>query len=391
MRCAVLIDVVRSPTGLRRGQLSGWHPADLAGEVLAALTSRNDFDPARVDDVIMGCAMQVGAQGLNVARNAVLGAGWPHSIPATTIDRESASSLQAAHFAAQGVLAGGYDIVVAGGVEMMSVVPPGATTATSFGSPFGPRLGERYRSQGGLLPPGVAAERLAVELNLTREELDAYAAMSHQRAASALGEQRFSREVVAVARQRHTTTGRAVPTMASSDECVPAAAATLAALKPAFEPGGRITAGNMAQIADGASASLIMEETTARQLGCTPRARFVAFAVAGADPLAPFGATVAVTTQVLARAGLTLADMAVLELHEAFAAEVLAWSRTFDVDVDRVNVNGGAIALGHPVGASGTNLLATLLCELERRQARYGLQIMSAGAMANALVIERLG
>jgi acetyl-CoA acyltransferase len=411
---AVIVDVVRTPGGKRNGKLSGWHPVDLAAETLSALVARNDLDPAMVDDVILGCVMQVGAQSINIARNAALAAGFPESVPGVTIDRQCGSSQQAAHFAAQGVMAGAYDVVIAGGVEVMSLVPMGASMMLpGMGAPFGPRVATRYEAAGGLVPQGISAEMIAEQWDLSREDLDAYAARSQQRAARATTEGRFDAEILPVRsivndRAPSIANGRPLPSGASgaggvvesgelvrTDEGIRAdtTAEGLARLKPAFKPdGGRVTAGNSSQITDGASAALIMSEERAAQLGLRPRARFHAFALAGVDPITMLTGPIPVTGKILERAKMSLDEIDLFEVNEAFASVVLAWLHDLDADPDRVNVNGGAIALGHPLGASGTRLLATLVNELERIGGRYGLQAMcEGGGMANATIIERLG
>ncbi len=397
MTTAVIVDAVRTAGGKRNGKLSGWHPADLAAEVLRALVERNDLDPALVEDVIMGCVMQVGAQSLNIGRNAVLAAGWPEEVPATTIDRQCGSSQQAAHFGAQGVMAGAYDIVVASGVEVMSMVPMGASAMVKdVGFPFGPNVGLRYADQGGLVPQGISAELIADKWGLSREDLDAFSAESQQRALRATEEGRFENEIIVVkAKPRDKETGDLIPSdeMVTSDEGIRAGttAETLANLKPAFKPDGKVTAGNSSQITDGASAALIMSEEKAKELGLKPRARFHTFALAGVDPITMLTGPIPATHKALAKSGLTMADIDLVEINEAFASVVLAWQKEFDADMSKVNVNGGAIALGHPLGSSGTKLLATLLNELERTGGRYGLQTMcEGGGMANATIIERL-
>jgi acetyl-CoA acyltransferase len=393
---AVIVDVIRTPGGKRNGSLSGWHPADLAGEVLSTLVARNDLDPALIEDVLMGCVSQVGAQSLNIGRNATLAAGFPESVPATTIDRQCGSSQQAAAFAAQGVMAGAYDIVIAAGVEVMSLVPMGASFGQGVGFPFGPRVDARYRDAGGLIPQGLSAELIAEQWSLSRDDLDAYSVQSQQRAARARDEGRFDREILPVnARGRDKDSGDVVPTDGTvrSDEGIrdDTTVETLARLKPAFTPDGVVTAGNSSQITDGASAALIMSEAAASRLGLTPRARFHAFSLAGVDPRIMLTGPIPATTRVLDRAGLTMDDIDLIEINEAFASVVLAWERELHPDMGRVNVNGGAIALGHPLGASGTKLLGTLLCELERTGGRYGLQTMcEGGGLANATIIERL-
>jgi acetyl-CoA acyltransferase len=394
---AVIVDAVRTAGGKRNGKLSGWHPADLSGEVLKALAERNSLDPALVDDVIMGCVMQVGAQSLNVGRNAVLAAGWPESVPSTTVDRQCGSSQQSAHFAAQGVMAGAYDVVVAAGVEVMSLVPMGASMVQGVGIPFGPQVGMRYADAGGLVPQGISAELIADKWDLSRDDLDAYGAQSQQRAAAATAEGRFDGEIIPVAEKRlDRDTGNVVETgeMVTADEGIrpDTTAESLGKLKPAFKPDGKVTAGNSSQITDGASAVLIMSEEKARELGLTPRARFHSFALAGVDPITMLTGPIPATTKVFERSGLSMADIDVTEINEAFASVVLAWEKEHNPDMSKVNPNGGAIALGHPLGCSGTKLMATLLNELERTGGRYGLQTMcEGGGLANATIIERLG
>ena len=394
---AVIVDAIRTPMGKRNGKLSGFHPADLAGEVLKALSNRNDLDPALVEDVIMGCVMQVGAQGVNIGRNAVLASGWPESVPATTIDRQCGSSQQSAHFAAQGVMAGAYDIVVAAGIEVMSMVPMGASMmAPNTGVPFGPKMMARYEDRGGLVPQGTSAELIAEKWNLSREELDAYGARSQQFAAKAREEGRFEREILPVqARPVDKETGKLIATdeILSQDEGIrpDTTVETLANLKPAFKPDGVVTAGNSSQITDGASAVLIMSEAKASELGMTPRARFHSFSLAGVDPIFMLTGPIPATEKVLERSGLTMDDIDLVEINEAFASVVLAWEKELHPDMDQVNVNGGAIALGHPLGCSGARLMTTLLHELERTGGRYGLQTMcEGGGLANATIIERL-
>jgi|JI10StandDraft_1071094.scaffolds.fasta_scaffold09390_5 acetyl-CoA acyltransferase len=399
MTTAVIVDAIRTGGGKRNGDLSGWHPADLAAEVLKALVQRNNLDPALVDDVIMGCVMQVGGQALNVGRNAVLAAGFPESVPATTIDRQCGSSQQSAHFAAQGVMAGAYDIAIAAGVEVMSLVPMGASVGDikRTGFPFGDQVGLRYADQGGLVPQGISAEMIADQWDISREELDAFGAESQRRAAQAQAEGRFDNEIVAVQKKRRDKeTGNVVvlDELHTSDEGIrpDTSAESLANLKPAFKPDGKVTAGNSSQICDGASAALIMSEEKAKELGLTPRARFHTFALAGVDPVTMLTGPIPSTQKAIARSGgLTLDDIDLFEVNEAFASVVLAWAKETGADLAKTNVNGGAIALGHPLGGSGTKLLATLLNELERTGGRYGLQTMcEGGGLANATIIERL-
>jgi acetyl-CoA acyltransferase len=342
--------------------------------------------------------MQVGAQGVNIGRNAVLAAGFPESVPSTTVDRQCGSSQQSAHFAAQGVIAGAYDIVIAAGVEVMSLVPMGASMmAPNTGAPFGPRVMQRYADVGGLVPQGISAELIADKWGLSREDLDAFGALSQQRALQATEEGRFEREIVPVKELRlDRETGKVVEgaDLVDRDEGIRpgTTAETLAQLKPAFKPDGKVTAGNSSQITDGAAAMLIMSEERASQLGLTPRARFHSFALAGVDPVTMLTGPIPATHKVLEKAGLTMDDIDLTEINEAFASVVLAWEKELHPDMAKVNVNGGAIALGHPLGCSGAKLMATLVNELERTGGRYGLQTMcEGGGMANATIIERLG
>jgi acetyl-CoA acyltransferase len=389
MPTAVIVDAVRTPLGKRGGRLKDWHPVDLAAETLVALQQRTGIDPALVEDVIMGCVMQVGEQGVNVARNAVLAAGWPETVPGTTVDRQCGSSQQAAHFAAQAVIAGAHDIVVASGVEVMSRVPMGASMADGkYGFPFGPKIGARYASVGGLVPQGISAELIAEKWGLTRDDLDAFGLQSQERAARATREGRFQAEILPVM----GADGRLVTVDEGLRETT---LEKLGQLKPSFRPveeGGRVTAGNSSQITDGAASLLIMSEEKALELGLRPRARFVSFALAGDDPRLMLTAPIPATEKVLARAGMTIDQIDIVEINEAFASVVLAWQKENpSVDMERVNPNGGAIALGHPLGCSGAWLMTTLLNELERTGGRFGLQTMcEGGGMANATIIERL-
>ena len=399
---AVIIDVVRTPGGRRNGALSGWHPVDLAAQTLAALVERNNLDPELVDDVIMGCVMQAGAQALNVGRNAVLAAGWPETVPSTTVDRQCGSSQQAYHFAAQGVMAGAYDIAIAAGVEVMSLVPMGASIGSGVGFPFGAAY-DRYadveliEGHKGLVGQGISAEIIANEWGLSRDDLDAFGAESQQRAAKARDEGRFDNEIVPVVskiRDKESGEVKVLDTTVTSDEGIrpDTSTETLAKLKPAFLPEGKVTAGNSSQICDGASAALIMSVDKAKALGLTPRARFHTFALAGVDPVRMLTGPIPSTAKALDRSGLSINDLEHIEINEAFASVVLAWEKEFSPDMSKVNPNGGAIALGHPLGGSGTKLLATMLNELERTGGRYGLQTMcEGGGMANATIIERLG
>jgi acetyl-CoA acyltransferase len=389
---AVLVDAVRSPIGRGRpgGALSVVHPVDLLAQVLAALVARNDLDPALVEDVLVGCVSQVGEQSATPGRMAWLAAGFPDHVPSVTIDRKCGSSQQAVHFAAQGVMAGAYDIVIAAGVESMSRVPMGS--ARMGRDPFGDGVSRRYAP--GLVPQGVSAELVAAKWGLSRMDLDVYSARSHARAAAAQRSGAFAREIVPVA------TGDS--TLAEDETVRPdTTVEALAGLRLAFRtpeavarfPGleWQVTAGSSSQVADGASAALIMSERRAAALGLRPRARFHAFSQCGDDPLLMLTGPIEATRRVLERARLSMRDIDLYEVNEAFAPVPLAWQRETGADEDRLNVHGGAIALGHPLGASGTRLLATLLNALEQRGGRWGLQTMcEAGGMANATIVERL-
>jgi acetyl-CoA acyltransferase len=392
MRDAVIVDVVRTGSGRGKagGALSGVHPADLLATTLRALLDRNDLDPALIDDVIGGCVSQAGEQSMNVTRTAVLAAGLPESVPATTVDRQCGSSQQAAHFAAQGVIAGAYDVVIACGVEMMSRVP--MFSPTQGRDPWGSGLAARYPD--GLVPQGVSAELIAARWGLDREELDAFSARSHRLAAAATAAGDFAAEIVDV------------PTPAGGhdrDETIRpgTTVASLAALKPSFYDAGlaerfpavgwHITPGNSSPLSDGASAALIMEAATAARLGLTPLARFAGFSVVGDDPLLMLTGVVPATRKLLDRSGLTIGGIDAYEVNEAFAPVPLVWQQEFHADPERLNPRGGAIALGHPLGASGLRLMATLVHHLRATGGRYGLQTMcEGGGMANATLLERL-
>jgi acetyl-CoA acyltransferase len=382
----VIVDAIRTPLGRRNGSLKDWHPVDLAAHTLRAVVDRNDLDPAFVDDVIMGCVSQVGDQAGNIGRNAALGAGFPESVVGTSIDRQCGSSQQAAHFAAQGVMAGAYDVVIAAGVEAMTRVPMGASLLPGS-QPFGLRMLERYP---GLVPQGLSAELISEKWGISREENDAFAVESHHRAARATEEGRFEREIVAVP----VTTDEGSSDLTRDEGIRPdTSVEKLAQLKAAFKPdGGVITAGNSSQITDGASAVLITSEEKAAELGLVPRARFHAFSLAGVDPVMMLTGPIPATSKILERTGMTIDEMDLIEINEAFAPVVLAWAKEHQPDMAKVNVNGGAIAIGHPLGCSGARLTATLLCELERTGGRWGLQtICEGGGMANAMILERLG
>jgi acetyl-CoA acyltransferase len=385
-RQAVIVDAVRTPLGRRDGMLKSWHPVDLLGFTLKGLVARNKLDPALIDDVIAGCVMQVGEQTANVGRNAVLAAGFPESVPGTTIDRQCGSSQQAIHFAAQGVIAGSYDIAIGCGVESMTRVPMGASAANGPGKPFGPTMMKRYN--GVHFNQGISAEMLAERYKLTRECLDQYSLESHRRAARATQEGWFCREILPLPVETEQGTINA-----SRDEGIRADTTLekMAMLKTVFKADGVVTAANSSQITDGAAAVLIMERSVAEKLGYRPMARFVEFALAAEDPVLMLGAPIPATRKIMDRSGLKLEDMDRIEINEAFASVVLAWQRETKADLAQVNVNGGAIALGHPLGASGARLMTTLVHELERTGGRYGMQTMcEGGGMANATIIERI-
>lgn len=388
MTSAVIVDVVRTPSGKGKagGGLSEVHPATLLAGVLSALIERNDLDPALVDDVIGGCVTQSGEQAFNISRTAVLAAGFPETVPATTVDRQCGSSQQAAHFAAQGVIAGAYDIAIACGVESMSRAPmfSNAQGKDANGGPLAHRFPE------GLIQQGISAEIISQRWKLDRETLDAFAARSHQLAAQTAAAGGFDNELVAAG------------TLTADETIRPSTTAEgLAGLKPAFvdaamkqrfpEIDWSITPGNSSPLTDGASAALIMSEEKAAALGLRPRARFHSFAVTGDDPLLMLTAIIPATRKVLARAGLTIDDIDAYEVNEAFAPVPLVWQHDLAADPAKLNPRGGAIALGHPLGASGTRILATMLNHLEQTGGRYALQTMcEAGGLANATIIERL-
>jgi acetyl-CoA acyltransferase len=384
MPTAVIVDAIRTPSGRGKpgGALSAWHPVDLLGTVLKRLVDRNDLDPALIDDVIGGCLSQVGEQSVNITRNAALAAGFPESVPGTTVDRQCGSSQQATAFAAQGVIAGAYDIVIACGVELMSKNPINAATLGQDN--WGPLVHERYPD--GLVGQGISAELIASRWRLSRVALDEFAARSHRLAAAS----DFESEILPLG-------------MLDTDETIRPGTTVegLGTLKPAFEDeafsarfpqiGWRVTAGNSSPLTDGASAVLIMSEERALELGLRPRARFHAFAVVGSDPIEMLTGILPATRKIMDRTGFGIDDFDTFEVNEAFASVPLAWQHEFAADPSLVNPRGGAIALGHALGSSGTRLLTTMLNQLELVGGRYGLQVMCEGAgMANATVIERL-
>jgi acetyl-CoA acyltransferase len=377
-RDAVIVDAVRTPVGKRGGGLSGVHPVDLSAHVLEVLAERTGLDPALVEDVIWGCVSQTGEQAVNVARNAVLAAGWPEDVVGVTIDRQCGSSQQAVHFAAAGVISGQYDVAVAGGVESMSRVPMLCTVTQGPGLPFGPRMNARYDNA--LVPQGTSAELVAARWGLTRTALDEIAVRSHQRATAATENGAFAGQLAPVGDVKADEGIRAGSTVE-----------TLAGLRTPFAEDGVVTAGNASQISDGAAALLITTSERARELGWTPLARLHSFATAGVDPITMLTAPIPATARVLARAGLSLDEIGAFEVNEAFASVIGAWLAETGADPERVNPLGGAIALGHPLGGSGARLMTTLVHHLHEAGHRYGLQTMcEGGGMANATVLERL-
>ncbi|GAB2867561.1 thiolase family protein [Actinoallomurus bryophytorum] len=393
MRDAVIVEAVRTPIGKGRptGTLASVHPVELLAHTLRSLVGRSGIDPELVDDVIGGCVDQVGEQAMNTTRNAWLSAGLPDSVPATTIDRQCGSSQQAVHFAAQGVISGAYDVVVACGVESMSRVPMWSNVPAGT-DPFGPGVAARF--PGGLVPQGISAELIAAKWSISREQMDEFAGRSHQRAAAAHAEGLFAAELAPVRTDAGLVTGDESVRPGTSPE-------VLASLRPAFADPAyaerfpqiewSVTAGNSSPINDGASAILITSSETAARLGLRPVARLHSFAVTGSDPLLMLTGVIPATEKVLRRAGLRLADIDLFEVNEAFASVVLAWLQETGAGAEKVNVNGGAIALGHPLGASGTRLMTTLVGAMRRRGARYALQTMcEAGGLANATILESL-
>lgn len=388
MREALIVEAVRSPVGRRGGKLAGWHPVDLLGEVLSAAVERAGIDPAQVEDNITGCVSQTGEQGINIGRNGWLAAGLPEEVPSVTVDRQCGSSQQAAHFAAQGVMAGAYDLAVASGIEHMTRVPMGVTAEQGPGFPFSQRLLERY--DGRLVPQGISAEIIAEKWGLARAQLDEFSARSHELAAKAIKDGRFQDEI-------HPIPITGEEERFEHDEGVrfEVDLEKMATLPTPFKDDGAVTAGNSSQISDGAAAVVVASREKADQLGLRPRARFHAFALSGVDPITMLTGPIEATRKVLGAGALKLEDIEVLEINEAFASVVLAWKQELGIDDEwfeaHVNPNGGAIALGHPLGASGGRLMTTLLHELERREGRYGLQVMcEGGGLANATIIERL-
>ncbi len=381
MNNAVIVGAARTAVGRRNGKLSTVRPDDLLADTLKALVERTKIEPAEVEDVVIGCVDQLGEQGFNIARNAALIAGFPLDVCGTTLDRMCGSGQQAANFAAMGVMSGQYDCVIAGGVENMSRVPMGSNGSGPGEGPLSPRLQALYN----IVPQGISAEMLAEKWGLKREELDKFSGQSHEKAGRAIAEGRFKREIVPITLPDGS--------VFDTDEGVrvPVNWEKLASLAPSFKPDGVVTAGSSSQISDGAAALLIMSEARAKALKLTPRARIVATSLAGVDPTIMLTGPIPATQRVLKKAGLKIDQIDLFEINEAFASVVLAWERELHPDMQRVNVNGGAIALGHPLGCSGAKLMNTLLHELERTKKRYGLQTMCIGfGQGIGTIIERL-
>ena len=381
---AVIIAAVRSPIGIgkpEKGELSGVHPVDLSAMVLQGLMEKAGVDGTVVDDVIWGCVSQVGEQGVNVARNAALAAGFPEDVTGVTVDRQCGSSQQAAHFAAAGVIAGQYDVVIAGGVESISRVQMFSNMAGGEG-PFGPQMLARYNNQ--LVMQGVSAEMIAERWGLSRQQLDEIAVASHERAAKATEAGLFAEEIIPIETANGTVTVDQGIRGGTTLE-------TLAGLKTPFKEDGVVTAGNASQISDGSAAMLIMSGAKAMELGLQPMARFHTFAMAGVDPVIMLTGPIPATERAIAKSGLSLADIGAFEVNEAFASVLGAWYAETGADPSKTNVNGGAIALGHPLGGSGARLMTTLLHHMRRNDIKYGLQTMcEGGGMANATIIELL-
>jgi acetyl-CoA acyltransferase len=376
MRDAVICEAVRTPVGKRNGSLKDVHPVDLSAHVLRALAERSGIDPALVEDVIWGCVSQTGEQAANVGRNAALAAGWPEDVVGVTIDRQCGSSQQAVHFAAAGVIAGHYDVVVAGGVESMTRVPMLVTLTNGPGIPFGPMMLERYENR--LVPQGISAELIGRRWGLTREQVDEVALESHAKAAAAIDDGRFAGQVAPVGEFAVDEGIRRGGTLE-----------TLGALKPAFQEDGIVTAANSSQISDGAAALLVTTSERARELGLRPLARFHTAALAGVDPVTMLTGPIPATAKALKKSGLSLDEIGAIEINEAFATVVLAWEKETGADRKVVNPNGGAIGLGHPLGGSGARLMTTLVHHMADNGIRYGLQTMcEGGGMANATILE---
>jgi acetyl-CoA acyltransferase len=382
VRDAVIVEAVRTPVGKRNGGLSGVHPVSLSAHVLKALAGRSGIDPAVVDDVVWGCVGQVGEQTFDIARNAVLAAGWPETVTGVTVDRQCGSSQQSVHFAAAGLIAGQYDVVVAGGVESMSRVPMGASVQGA--NPMGPEFLERY---GGVFPnQGVGAEMMAERWGLSRTQVDEYSVGSHEKAAAAQDAGRFEGQIAPVTNDQGE--------LISADEGIRRGTTVdvLAKLKTVFKPeGGVITAGNSSQISDGSAALLMTTSDQARELGLTPIARVHTAVLAGADPIIMLTAPIPATRKALARSGLGVDEIGAFEVNEAFAPVPLAWLAELGADPKALNYNGGAIALGHPLGGSGARLMTTLVHHMRDNGIRYGLQTMcEGGGQANATILELL-
>ena len=394
MREVVIVDAIRTPLGRRGGVLSKEHPVEMSALLLQALAKRNNLDPEVVDDVIYGCVSEVGAQSTNLARNVVLTAGWPYTIPGVTLDRQCSSSQQAVHFGANQIGSGVHEIVVAGGTEWMSQIPLGSNMGQGLGAPFTKAMQDKYD----LTSQGLSAERIAEKWGISREEADEFAAESQEKAARAQKEGRFKGEMIPVPGKKKTKNPDGSETWEDAtidfDEGIRPGTTpeVLAALKPSFKENGVHHAGNSSQITDGSAAVLLTHPDRAKEMGWRARGRIVSQAVVGSDPALMLTGPITATPLALQRAGITMRDIDLVEINEAFASVVLAWKREMHADMSKVNVNGGAIALGHPTGCTGARLFGTILNELERTGGRYGLITMCVGGgIGTATVVERLG
>ena len=391
MQQAYIVDAIRTPIGKRGGVLAGWHPVDLSATILRTLVDRVDLDPGAIGDVVMGCTMTVGEQAMNIGRNAALAAGFPQSVPGTTIDRQCGSAQQAIHFAAQAVISGSMDLAIGAGVESMTRIPIGSSTSPGPGEPYGPMFQKRFD----LVHQGISAAMIASKWNISREEMDELSCESHKRAHQATEAGYFKPEIAPIEAKflEDSQVSSEQGQLVEVDQGIRPTTNLegLAQLRPAFEGVDDITAGNSSQISDGAAAVLIANDDGLRRFGLTPRARIVSMHVIGDDPVMMLTAPIPATSQILTKNSLKLDEIDVIEINEAFASVVLAWKKEFNPDMGRVNIGGGAIALGHPTGCSGARIMATLLGHLERTKGRLGLQTMcEGGGLANATIIERL-
>jgi len=388
MREAVIIDAIRTPIGKKDGKLKDWHPVDLMAMVLKKIVEGKSFEDSLIDDVILGCVSQVGEQSSNVARSALLAAGFSETVPATTVTRQCGSSQQAIHFAAQGVMAGAYDVVIAGGIESMTRVPM-HISGLGVADPKGSMYKKRFEGITGFDHQGISAEKIAKKWNISRRDMEELCCESHKRAHNSTKKGYFQKEILPIP----YTDEEGNRQIMDRDEGIRPTTnmEILGTLKPAFFEGGRITAALASQISDAASAILIMEKSVAIKMGLKPRAKFVAFDVVGSDPDLMLTGPIDATKRILKKSGMVLEQIDLIEINEAFASVVLAWQKEMNADMSKVNINGGAMAIGHPLGATGTRMTTTLLHELERSNKRFGLQTLcEGGGLSNAMIIERI-